>query len=121
MKIHIAILGLIHLVSGLLVMLAGVAVAVFGVGASLVSLLHLESGGMLAGLLLGGGLGGIIAAFGVPGVVTGYGLLMCRAWGRIFGIISAVLSLAGWPVGTILGVYGLWVLLSANGAREFNR
>jgi hypothetical protein len=121
MKIHIAILGIIHLVSGLVTMMMGLAVGVFGVGASLVSLLHLESGGMLAGLLLGGGLGGIIAAFGVPGVVTGYGLLMCRAWGRFFGIIGAVLSLFAWPMGTVFGVYGLWVLLSHNGAREFNR
>ena len=35
-----------------------------------------------------------------------------RPWARIVGIIVAILSLLNIPLGTIVGVYGLWVLFS---------
>lgn len=48
----------------------------------------------------------------LPGLIAGIGLLKMRPWARIVGIVVAVLSLLNIPLGTIVGVYGLWVLFS---------
>jgi hypothetical protein len=51
-------------------------------------------------------------AVSVPGIVVGIGLLKFRPWARIFGIVFSALNLISIPFGTLLGIYGLWVLLS---------
>lgn len=48
----------------------------------------------------------------LPGLIAGVGLLKMRPWARIVGIIVAILSLVNIPIGTIVGIYGLWVLVS---------
>jgi hypothetical protein len=48
----------------------------------------------------------------LPGLIAGIGLLKMRPWARIVGIIVAILSLLHIPLGTIVGIYGLWVLFS---------
>lgn len=48
----------------------------------------------------------------LPGLIAGIGLLRFRPWGRILGIIVAILNLIHIPFGTIIGIYGLWVLFS---------
>jgi hypothetical protein len=48
----------------------------------------------------------------LPGLIAGVGLLKMRPWARIVGIIVAILSLLHVPLGTIVGIYGLWVLFS---------
>jgi hypothetical protein len=47
---------------------------------------------------------------GIPEIICGAGLLAQRKWSRIFGIIMAVISIFEVPIGTALGIYGLWVL-----------
>jgi len=54
-----------------------------------------------------------LVAVSLPGLVAGIGLLKRRPWARILGIIVAVLSLVNIPIGTIVGIYGLWVLFSS--------
>jgi hypothetical protein len=62
-----------------------------------------------------------IAAFGtaiaigllvlaLPGLITGWGLLNYRPWARIVNIVLSIIDLFGFPVGTALGVYSLWVM-----------
>jgi len=56
---------------------------------------------------------GALVFFGtlaLPGFAAGYGLLKRRAWGRVLGIIVAVLDLFNVPVGTLIGIYALWLL-----------
>lgn len=48
----------------------------------------------------------------LPGLIAGIGLLKMRPWARVVGIVVAILSLLNIPLGTIVGVYGLWVLFS---------
>jgi hypothetical protein len=48
----------------------------------------------------------------LPGLIAGIGLLKMRPWARIVGIVVAILSLLNIPLGTIVGIYGLWVLFS---------
>jgi hypothetical protein len=47
-----------------------------------------------------------------PGLITGIGLLKYRPWARILGIALSVINLIHIPIGTALGIYGLWVLLN---------
>jgi hypothetical protein len=48
----------------------------------------------------------------VPSVAAGLGLLKFENWARNLGIVCATLQLAGFPVGTILGIYSMWALLA---------
>ena len=54
----------------------------------------------------------VLIVFAVPGLVTGYGLLKYKSWARIAGIVLSALNLINFPFGTLLGAYGLWVLLT---------
>jgi hypothetical protein len=52
-------------------------------------------------------------AFGclsLPGLAAGIGLLKYQNWARILNLILSVLDLFAVPVGTLVGVYSIWVL-----------
>jgi len=55
----------------------------------------------------------------LPGVIVGIGLLRLRPWSRIAGIVISMISLIMIPFGTVVGVYGLWVLFSKDTERLF--
>jgi hypothetical protein len=68
--------------------------------------------------------GGMIVLFTVvvslPSVIIGYGLYRMERWSRIAGIVISILNLLWFPLGTALGVYGLWVLFSKDGQALFD-
>ena len=55
-----------------------------------------------------------------PGLITGIGLLKFRPWSRILGIALSAINLIHIPFGTLLGIYGLWVLLNKDSERIFS-
>jgi hypothetical protein len=57
----------------------------------------------------------------IPAAVaaTGIGLLKYRDWARALTVILAALMLIGFPFGTAIGVYMLWVLLSEEGRNNY--
>ncbi len=55
-----------------------------------------------------------------PGLITGFGLLSWKPWARILGIVLCAIQLIHIPLGTILGIYGLWVLLNSDTERLFS-
>lgn len=61
-----------------------------------------------------------LLALSVPGLLAGFGLLKFRPWARILGIVLCALQLINIPFGTILGAYGLWVLLNKDTERLFS-
>jgi hypothetical protein len=52
----------------------------------------------------------LFGIFAVPGVFAGWGLLTRKPWGRVLGIVVAILDLFNIPIGTAFGIYALWVL-----------
>src|SRR5205807_101361 len=60
-----------------------------------------------------------LAAASIPSVVIGIGLMRRRPWARVAGIVISILSLMMFPFGTVVGVYGLWVLFSKDTERLF--
>jgi hypothetical protein len=51
--------------------------------------------------------------------VAGVGLLYYQTWGRVMAIVAASLMLLKFPIGTAIGIYAFWVLLSADGREHF--
>ena len=48
----------------------------------------------------------------LPGIIAGIGLLKLYPWARILAIVLSALNLLNVPFGTVLGIYGLWVLFN---------
>lgn len=60
--------------------------------------------GMLTGVVFS-------LAGGIALVVAGWGLLQMKSWARWLALILAILSLFGFPIGTIIGIVIIWYLL----------
>ncbi|MGH9730909.1 MAG: zinc ribbon domain-containing protein [Candidatus Acidiferrales bacterium] len=122
---HLRIVGALWLVSGILQTL-GVGWLWF-VGKMVVpSVLTTLDPGFSAGSPLERViLGGIVFASmliviqALLSFIAAWGLFERQSWGRIAAIVAAVLSLWRIPFGTALGVYTLWVLLSASSEIEY--
>ncbi len=69
--------------------------------------------------LTGGVVVMLIVITSLPAVIIGYGLYRIQPWSRIAGIVLSIVSLCWFPLGTIIGIYGLWVLFSPDGQRLF--
>jgi hypothetical protein len=54
----------------------------------------------------------VLLVISLPGLIAGIGLLQFKPWARILAIIVSALDLIHIPLGTALGIYGFWVLLS---------
>ena len=59
----------------------------------------------------------IVASAGTA--AAGVGLMQYQSWGRTLAIIMSVILLLKFPIGTAAGIYGLWVLLSAEGREHY--
>jgi hypothetical protein len=117
---HVKILGILHIVfGGLGVMGAIAALFIFG-GVSAMIAATDHSPDNLAAIPILGAIGGlvfiVVLAISLPGLIIGIGLVQFRPWARIGGIVLSAIDLLGVPFHTILGIYGLWVLL--NGQTE---
>ena len=53
------------------------------------------------------------------GFIAGWGLLQRESWARVLTLIVGFLSLFNIPLGTVLGIYTLWVLLPAQSDEEY--
>jgi hypothetical protein len=120
---HVKILGTLHVVLGAMGLMAGViALLFFGGLAGLVGATDHTGGAFIAVPILGS-IGGIIfvvaAALSLPGLIAGIGLLSFRPWARILTLVLSVFEMFHVPVGTAVGVYGFWVLLSPEGEMLF--
>ncbi len=61
----------------------------------------------------------VLIVFSLPRLVAGIGLLRMRPWARVLTIVVSGLGLLDFPVGTGLGVYGLWVLTHSESSALF--
>lgn len=116
MRQHVTVLGVLYIVLGAMGLMAAVIVLViFGGLAGLVGVAaQNEPDAQIAIPILGAlavGLFCFIGLLSTPGVIAGVGLIKFKSWARILTIILSVFNLLNIPFGTIIGIYGLWVLL----------
>lgn len=62
----------------------------------------------------------VLVLFSIVGIIAAVGLLRYREWARIVTLILSFLNLFHFPVGTALGVYGIWVLMKDETMKLFN-
>ena len=116
MATHIKILAWLHIVFG--IFSAFIALTVFT--GTMIGAAFAGSFANSAIVGIAGGFAGIfLSAMAALQLIAGWGLLSRRPWARILTIVLGVISLIRFPLGTALGVYTLWVLLSKDGAAEF--
>jgi len=65
--------------------------------------------------------GGLFFIFSVPDIIGGIGLAKGQSWSRILVLILSVLKLINFPLGTIVGVYSLWVLMQDEAVQMLDR
>ena len=118
MRTHVKILGVMHIGFGVilagfsLLLLLSFALRSFGIAGTTA---QEDSGALIDIPVVGGPEALILAVIGVlalPEIAAGYGLLNYRLWARTLGIVVSALNLLSLPIGTVISVYGLWVLLN---------
>ena len=124
MNTHVKVLAVLFIVFGVIGSLLGLGMmallGVMGVAGAAGAASEPDAWMALPILgITGVALGVFMLALSLPGIIAGVGLLKFRPWARILTIILSALNLMNFPFGTILGVYGLWVMLSDEGSRLF--
>jgi len=124
MTTHVKVLGVLYIAFGALGVCGALFLALaFGTVSGIVGL-NADAGDAAIALpvigIAGTALVMFLLAVSVPGLITGIGLLKFRPWARILGIVLSAINLINIPFGTILGIYGLWVLLNKETERMFS-
>jgi hypothetical protein len=116
MTSHRKLLAVLHAVSGVLTLMPVlILLPLFG---GITGIVAAASDDPRATAIVGLGLGAVLTVvmvaaclFGLFSLVAAYGLWRQERWGDVFTLIASVINLPNFPLGTALGVYGLWVVL----------
>jgi hypothetical protein len=115
MHSHVKVLGVLYLAISALSLLAALFLLVVIGGIATVVGLAADPGDAVVAVPILGVVGTVVATIllvlAVPGLVAGWGLLSFRPWARVLALVLSALNILNIPIGTALGIYGLWVLL----------
>ena len=125
MRDHVRILAILNIVMGGIGLLIGAGMLLmFGGIGMLAGAANSGDPEAILAFPIMGALGGLIFVvlliFSAPQIIGGIGLLKGQPWARILMIVVSALGLMSIPIGTALGIYGLWVLLNEETARMFS-
>ena len=122
-KDHNKLLSIFFFIMGGLQLLAGVFVILMygGMGMFFLTGSNRSEDQNVGGFLLVIGVvaGVFVLIFAALFLLTGWKLLKEQAIGRTLAIIASILSLLSFPLGTALGVYGLWFLFGEQGKQFY--
>jgi len=119
MRKHVVVVGAIHIGFGFIGLIGAVAVFValrFAKG-----FLGGEDIPQMVLSFLSVSLPLLIGFLSTLGLVGGIGLLSFQSWARYLIIVVAALGCLNIPIGTLKGVYSLWVLLQDETIRLFEK
>ncbi len=68
---------------------------------------------------LGTFLPSMLLLLSLAGLIGGIGLLRFQRWARVLVMVMAAIGCFAFPIGTIIGVYSLWVLMQDETAKLF--
>lgn len=109
MEKHVTLVAVLNIAFGILGLLAAVFLFVGVIGAGIISG---DSETMTIAAIVGTAIAFLLAVTSVPEVIGGFGLLKHKPWARILVLVIACLDLLLIPIGTLIGIYELWVLLN---------
>ena len=115
---HVRILGVLYIICGALgLLVALLVVVIFGLGAlGIVGAAAHEDPEAIIAIPIIGAVGALIVGFisviSACNIAAGFGVMNYRPWARILTIVLSAMNLPSVPLGTALGIYGLWVLLN---------
>ena len=122
MHTHVKVVGALNVVLGAFgLLIAAAMMLIFGGATWLVDATAGPDAATAVPILglTGAALSTFLLMLSLPALVTGIGLLQRRSWARIAGIVMSLLNLFNFPFGTLLGVYGLWVLFAKDTEQVF--
>lgn len=108
MRKHIHVAAILQIVFGSLNVIGGLGVAfAFGFVDQFVD----DPTALKVLAIVGTPLIVMLLLFGGAMIAGGVGLLACKSWARILTLVMAALGLLNIPIGTLKGVYIIWVLV----------
>lgn len=107
MEAHVKVLGLLYILAGGFGGLASFVFFLFMDGPASAAAYGPISGYMITGWMV------LMLLLAIPSIAVGIGLMRFQRWARALATIIAILQLLNFPLGTALGIYALWILLSA--------
>ncbi len=110
MQGHVTVLGVLYIVVNIFTLFVALLILVVGAGLGVAIAAEDPEAATLVSLVASA-IASCALILGAPGIIGGIGLLKYKNWARILVITLGALNLLSFPLGTILGVYTLWVLL----------
>lgn len=117
-KLHVTVVGWLHVLESIVYIgIAVISIVLFcGIG---MASQDPKAMGILS--IVGFSGAALFLLFGIPVALAGWGLLTHKSWSRVLAMVLAILGLFLFPIGTIVGIYVLWVLTSEPAATYFGR
>jgi hypothetical protein len=119
MKKHVTVVGAIHIGFGFLGLIAAVAVF-FALNFARGQVMGDETGEMVL-RFLSVSIPLLIGFLSTLGLIGGIGLFTYSPWARYLVIVVAALGCLNIPIGTLKGVYTLWVLMQDETVQLFRK
>jgi len=119
MRKHVTVVGAIHIGFGILGLIGAVA-AFFALRFASGFVENDETGVMVLGFL-SVSLPLLVGFLSTLGLVGGIGLLGFKPWARYIVIVVSALGCLNIPIGTLKGVYCLWVLMQDETVKLFEQ
>ena len=116
LQLHVLVVGWLLIVGHAIFLLLGMFVFVLLTGIGIASG-EREATAILG--IVGTAVGLLLVVLGIPGLVAGAGLLARKSWARILAIVVSILGLVNFPIGTVIGMYTLFVLMQDAVAEYF--
>lgn len=118
MQKHVNILATVYVASSILFLLIGGILLLLVLGVA-----GLTQEPIIVGLarVAAGIIGAFLFLLALAGILVGIGLHRRRSWARITAVVLSILNLFNFPVGTLIGGYGLWVTLHPQTVSLFQR
>ena len=117
MEKHVIILGTLYIAYNIPLILAAMIVFTAVVGGGAIS-------GDPEAIAITGLVGTVISGFlflmAIPGIIGGAALLKRLPWARILVLILGCMNLLAIPIGTALGIYTIWFLVSDEAQEIFS-
>lgn len=118
MRSHVNVAAIIQIVFGSFILLGALVIA-FAIG--FVDQIVDDATAMKVIGIVGTPIIVLFSLFGGAIIAGGIGLLSCRPWARILTLIMAALGLLNIPLGTLKGVYIIWVLVQSETVSLFEK